>query len=52
LKENIIKFDKGILEVYRRPVTITAMTPPKGKIPYLDMLKKMMESRSDVGGHH
>ena len=52
LKENIIRFDKGVLEVYRRPVTATSMTPPKGKVPYLDMLKKMMESRSDVGGHH
>jgi succinate dehydrogenase/fumarate reductase flavoprotein subunit len=52
LKENIIKFDKGVLEVYRRPVTATSMTPPQGKVPYLEMLKKMMESRSDVGGHH
>jgi len=52
LKENIIRFDKGALEVYRRPVTVTSMTPPKGKVPYPDMLKKMMESRSDVGGHH
>jgi succinate dehydrogenase/fumarate reductase flavoprotein subunit len=52
LKENIIRFDKGVLEVYRRPVITTSMTPPKGKAPYLDMLKKMMESRSDVGGHH
>jgi succinate dehydrogenase/fumarate reductase flavoprotein subunit len=52
LKENIIRFDKGVLEVDRRPVTTTSMTPPKGKLPYLDMLKKMMESRSDIGGHH
>jgi succinate dehydrogenase/fumarate reductase flavoprotein subunit len=51
-KENIIRYENGALEVYRRPVTITSMTPPKGRIPYLDMLKKMMESRSDVGGHH
>jgi len=52
LKENIIRFDKGVLEVDRRPVTTASMTPPKGKLPYLDMLKKMMESRSDIGGHH
>ncbi len=52
LKENIIKYEKGRLEVYRRPVTMTSMTPPKGKVPYLDMLKKLMESRSDIGGHH
>jgi succinate dehydrogenase/fumarate reductase flavoprotein subunit len=52
LKENIIKYEKDRLEVYRRPVTTTSMTLPKGKVPYLDMLKKMMESRSDIGGHH
>ncbi|KPK92355.1 MAG: hypothetical protein AMJ94_05285 [Deltaproteobacteria bacterium SM23_61] len=52
LKENIIRYENGALEVYRRPVTITSMTPAKGRVPYLDMLKKMMESRSDVGGHH
>jgi succinate dehydrogenase/fumarate reductase flavoprotein subunit len=52
LKENIIRYENGALEVYRRPVTITSMTPSKGSVPYLDMLKKMMESRSDVGGHH
>jgi succinate dehydrogenase/fumarate reductase flavoprotein subunit len=52
LKENIIKYENGALEIYRRPVTTTSMTPPKGKVPYLDMLKKMMECRSDVGGHH
>ena len=52
LKENIIRHENGVLEIYRRPVSTTAMTPPNGKIPYLDMLKKMMESRSDVGGHH
>jgi hypothetical protein len=28
------------------------MTPPKGRLPFLDMMKKMMESRSDVGGCH
>jgi succinate dehydrogenase/fumarate reductase flavoprotein subunit len=52
LKENIIKYEKGRLELYRRPVTTTSMTLPQGKVPYLDMLKKMMESRSDIGGHH
>jgi succinate dehydrogenase/fumarate reductase flavoprotein subunit len=51
-KENIIRCEGGALEVYRRPVTSVSMTPPRGKVPYLDMLKKMMESRSDVGGHH
>jgi len=52
LKENIIRYQNGALGVERRLVTATSMSPPKGRVPYLDMLKKMMESRSDVGGHH
>jgi succinate dehydrogenase/fumarate reductase flavoprotein subunit len=52
LKENIIKYEDGRLEVYRRPPTTTSMSLPKGKVPYLDMLKILMESRSDIGGHH
>ena len=52
LQENIIKFSSGTLEVRQRPATITSLTPPRGKIPYLDMMKKMMQTRSDIGGHH
>jgi succinate dehydrogenase/fumarate reductase flavoprotein subunit len=53
LKENIIRFQNGALEIIERPVTITAQAPPRlGKMLYLDMIKKMMESRSDIGGHH
>jgi succinate dehydrogenase/fumarate reductase flavoprotein subunit len=52
LQENIIKSKDGTLEVRRRPASITSLTPPKGKIPYLDMMKKMMQARSDIGGHH
>jgi succinate dehydrogenase/fumarate reductase flavoprotein subunit len=52
LQENIIKLNNGTLEVRRRPAAITTFTPPRGKIPYLDMIKKMMQTRSDIGGHH
>jgi len=52
LQENIIKLNNGALVVSRRPVTITSLMPPKGKVPFLDMMKKMMQSRSDIGGHH
>ena len=52
LRENIVQFDAAALKVSRRPVTITSLTPPKGKVPFLDMMKKMMQSRSDIGGHH
>ena len=52
LEESIVKLIGDELEVGKRPLTITSVTPPKGKRPYLDMLKSMMEAHSDVGGHH
>ncbi len=52
LHETVIDFAGGSLTDSRRPVTVTALTPPKGKTAFLDMMKKMMESRSDIGGHH
>jgi len=52
LQEIIVKYREGSFSFNHRPVTITTMTPPKGKIPFLDMIKKMMVSRSNIGGHH
>jgi succinate dehydrogenase / fumarate reductase flavoprotein subunit len=52
LKESIVKQVEDGFEVTQRPVTVTTMTPPKGVIPYLGFIKKMMESRSDTGGKH
>jgi succinate dehydrogenase/fumarate reductase flavoprotein subunit len=52
LQESVVKYRDGAFEIGKRPVTVTSMTPPKGKMPYLDMMKKMMESRSDTGGKH
>ncbi len=52
LRENIIHCQGGALAVETRPVTASSISAPQGRIPYLDMMKKMMESRSDVGGHH
>ncbi len=40
------------MKVSPQPVTATSLTPPKCEVSDLDMRKKMMESRSDVGGHH
>ena len=39
-------------EVSHRPVTVTAMTPPAGKTPYLEFIKQMMQARSDTAGKH
>jgi succinate dehydrogenase/fumarate reductase flavoprotein subunit len=52
LQESIIKARGGALQVQKRPATLTTLSPPKGRVPFLDMMKKMMESRSDIGGHH
>ncbi len=52
LQESRVKWDDGSLKVGQSPATITSMTPPKGKFPFLEMMKTMMQSRSDIGGHH
>ena len=52
LKENLVSCEGGSFQITSRPVTVTTLTPPKGRMPFLDMMKKMMEARSDIGGHH
>lgn len=52
LKESIVNFAGGALKVSHRPAIITALGPPGGSVPFLDMMKKMMASRSEIGGHH
>jgi succinate dehydrogenase/fumarate reductase flavoprotein subunit len=53
LHETIVKLEDGNkIKITKRMVTLTTLTPPKGAMPYLNMMKKMMASRSDVGGHH
>ena len=52
LQESIIKSAGGALQVQKRPAVLTTLSPSKGRVPFLDMMKKMMESRSDIGGHH
>jgi len=52
LKESVVKKTDAGFEVTSRPVRTTSLTPPGGVTPYLDMIKRMMESHSDIGGHH
>ncbi len=52
LQESIVKRESDGSKVIKRPVTVTTMTPPTGVTPYLEFIKKMMESRSDTGGKH
>jgi len=52
LKESVVKIERETFGVGARPVTVTALTPSRGQVPFLDMMKKMMQSRSNIGGHH
>ncbi|MBI5118621.1 FAD-binding protein [Candidatus Poribacteria bacterium] len=52
LYESLVKMSGDDFEITKRPVTCTTITPPRGVVSYLDMMKKMMEAHSDVGGHH
>jgi len=52
LQESRVKWDNAFLKVGQCPAIITSLTPPKGKMPFLEMMKTMMQSRSNIGGHH
>ena len=52
LKESLVKRTDTGFALTTRPVCATSLTPPGGATPYLDMIKRMMESHSDIGGHH
>jgi succinate dehydrogenase/fumarate reductase flavoprotein subunit len=52
IHESIVSLDDGAMKILTRPVTLTTITPPTGTMPYLEMMKQMMEAHSPVGGHH
>jgi succinate dehydrogenase/fumarate reductase flavoprotein subunit len=52
LVKSIVKYRNGVLDPGIRPITVTTMTPPKGKLAYLDMMKQLMRAHSDTGGKH
>jgi succinate dehydrogenase/fumarate reductase flavoprotein subunit len=52
LKESVVRRVDDRLKIETQPATFTSITPPGGVVPYLDMLKSLMEAHSDVGGHH
>ncbi|MBW1854236.1 MAG: FAD-binding protein, partial [Deltaproteobacteria bacterium] len=52
LLESIVELVDDDLKVSTRPAIITTHTPPKGIMPYMEMMKKMMDEHSDVTGAH
>ena len=52
LKEIIVKRVNDKENKTLRPIVVTKLSPPKEVCPYLDMMKKMMNAHSEIGGHH
>ncbi|MGC8837613.1 MAG: FAD-binding protein [Anaerolineae bacterium] len=52
LKELVVTRAGSAPSVSVRPVVVTSLVPPGGVVPYLEMMKRMMEAHSDVGGPH
>jgi succinate dehydrogenase/fumarate reductase flavoprotein subunit len=52
LRESVVSRTDAGFQMKTRPVCTTSLTPPGGVAPYLGMIKKMMESHSEIGGHH
>jgi succinate dehydrogenase/fumarate reductase flavoprotein subunit len=52
LRESVVKRMGAGFELTTRPISKTSLTPPDGVVPYLDMIKRMMEFHSEIGGHH
>ena len=52
LQQVLIWREEGEMMTGTRPVDTSRMTPPGGKIPFMDFIKRMMQAHSDIGGHH
>jgi succinate dehydrogenase/fumarate reductase flavoprotein subunit len=52
LQEIVLSRLPAGIGVSRRPFNTSFMAPPQDVLPYLDMVKKMMQGHSDTGGHH
>jgi succinate dehydrogenase/fumarate reductase flavoprotein subunit len=52
VREILFRDTGGGGAMFTRPATTRSLTPSKGQAPFLEMMKKMMQSRSDIGGHH
>jgi succinate dehydrogenase/fumarate reductase flavoprotein subunit len=52
LKEIVIQKINDNWKFSTRPVNSSRLSQPTGIIPYMDFTKKMMQSHSEIGGHH
>jgi succinate dehydrogenase/fumarate reductase flavoprotein subunit len=52
LREIVMRRVGDKIDVIMRPVVVTKLPPPRGVVPYMEMMKRMMEAHSEIGGHH
>lgn len=52
LREIQVSMDGDNICLTKAQLSTKFLKPPKGIVPYLEMMKKMMEAHSEVGGHH
>jgi succinate dehydrogenase/fumarate reductase flavoprotein subunit len=52
LKEIRVKKVDGDIHTTTQPIVVTKLPLPQGTIPYLEMMKRMMEAHSEITGHH
>jgi len=52
LREIVMRRVGDKIDVITRPVVVTKLPPTRGVVPYMEMMKRMMEAHSEIGGHH
>jgi len=52
LREIVMRRVGDKIDVIMRPVVVTKLPPSRGVVPYMEMMKRMMEAHSEIGGHH
>jgi succinate dehydrogenase / fumarate reductase flavoprotein subunit len=52
MRESVLKKGAGGYDLGTRDVTVLHMSPPTGRLPYLEMIRQMMASHTEIGGHH
>jgi succinate dehydrogenase / fumarate reductase flavoprotein subunit len=52
IKEIVVKRASGEPHLTTRPLATTILSPPQGVLPYQEMIKEMIDARSDIKGHH
>lgn len=52
LRQVLVWQENGKMVTGTRPLDTSRLSPPQGKVPFMDFVKRMMQAHSDIGGHH